>query len=90
MEISVQIGSWRADFILVKTTAPKSYDTICDITIYEESLRYVLILKETLAWHQGRYGSGLYMCEVTDDIPEKMIQEKLVKALYNGFEKETK
>lgn len=65
-EHSVKFELWR-------TSAPPRYDHAHTITMYDdhgpnkERQRYVLLPADTRAWHQGRYGSGLYSCEPEDD-----------------------
>jgi len=71
-EVTVQIGENRAVYVLVKTSAPKEYDAFGTLEVKsymdneKEPHRYVLIAVDHLEWHKGRYGSGLYYCEVQE------------------------
>ena len=93
----IKIGSFEQEYQLWQTHAPRSYDSAGTITIKETTLkprdgqvpsyslyeRYVLIPVDQVAWHEGRYASGLYGFEVEeiDRLMENWIADKLLGRL---------
>ena len=85
--LHVEIGTWKADYVVVETTAPQSYDAASSITIYEDGRRrWVAIEAGQLDWYLGRYSSGLYARKVDETFPLPDLQTKLVEHLL-GFER---
>ncbi len=85
--LEVQIGTWKATYILVETDAPVRYDGFGTLTIYEgardgKTIRYVLVQEDHASWQEGRYRSGLHSWEVpSEDLTgyaQKALHDRMV------------
>lgn len=84
--IEVRIGDSLAEYRLHKTTAPAAYDGHGTKTIYDGGdIRYVLVRPENEQWQYGRYQSGLFATEPSDDFTAADLRDKLIEALEIGL-----
>ncbi len=89
--IKVAIGSFEREYVLVETTAPRRYDGLGTLEVYDsgesgELNRFVLVDIKHLEWQQGRYGSGLYTYKEVDDDLSLWVQGKLYDRISEGGE----
>ena len=86
-KLEVQIGTWKATYILAETNAPVRYDGFGTLTIYQGprdggTIRYVLVQEDHLDWQEGRYRSGLHTFEVPETdlsgYAQKELHDRLV------------
>ena len=91
-KLEVQIGTWKATYILAETDAPIRYDGFGTLTIYEgarplpgdttKTIRYVLVQEDHLDWQEARYRSGLHTFEVPETdlsgYAQKELHDRLV------------
>lgn len=84
-KIKLQIGTYKVEFVAMKTTAPREYDGFGTVHIYPDEIeekceRVVLVDTEHKTWQVGRYGSGLYSAEDLDGV-DHYVQAQLLKLI---------
>jgi hypothetical protein len=90
----IVIGSFKRDYVIRETTAPQRYDGGSTITVHEYKeldprggdcpplkWRVVLIEAAQLAWHEGRYGSGLHQLREPEYMDPRAVVDVLVGRL---------
>ncbi len=83
--MKIQIGDIEREYVVVRTTAPDSYDGFGTITVYRtRDRRFVIVDTRHLDWQLNRYGSGNHMGEVESKIADNFIAEKLYQRLCNS------
>lgn len=80
---AISLGtSFSVNYAMVRTSAPREYDYgyVIELLSYGKE-RVVLIPVGSVTYQTERYGSGLYLCSLEDNVPEQWVQEKLLKRL---------